>query len=88
MIYFILLWISILWTIASIKVNFIDYLLKIPIFFFYFIIVGDYSKCYTYLNRTLKVIEERFGKYSLEVAFELDKISDIMVQYMDTKNDR
>lgn len=41
-----------------------------------------------HLDRNFIAIEDRFGKNSLEVAYELDKISDIMVSSLDMINDR
>lgn len=41
-----------------------------------------------YLDRSFKKIEDRFGENSLEVAYELDKMSDIMVNNLDIRNDR
>lgn len=47
------------------------------------VIKGDFENCYLYMNRHLEKLEECYGKNSLEVAYELDKISDIMVNNMD-----
>jgi len=41
-----------------------------------------------YLDRSIEAIENRFGKNSLEVAYELDKMSDIMVNNLDMRYDR
>ncbi|XP_015377732.1 PREDICTED: SET and MYND domain-containing protein 4-like, partial [Diuraphis noxia] len=49
---------------------------------------GDFENCYMYLDRSFEAIEDRFGKNSLEVAYELDKMSDIMVNNLDMRNDR
>ncbi|XP_060860952.1 SET and MYND domain-containing protein 4-like isoform X1 [Metopolophium dirhodum] len=51
-------------------------------------LAGDFENCCVYLDRSSKAIENRFGKNSLEVAYELDKITDIMVKSLDMRNDR
>jgi len=54
----------------------------------YYVIKGDYENCYMYLERSFSAIEDRFGKNSLEVAYELDKISDVMVNNLDMRKNR
>lgn len=54
----------------------------------YYVITGDYEHCYMYLERSFNAIEDRFGKNSLEVAYELDKISDVMVNNLDIRKNR
>ncbi|CAH1725534.1 SET and MYND domain-containing protein 4-like [Aphis gossypii] len=53
-----------------------------------FALAGDYENCYMYLERSFDAIEDRFGKNSLEVAYELDKISDVMVNNLDMRKNR
>lgn len=48
-----------------------------------YIFKGDFVSCYKYLEKSFKAIEERYGENSLEVAYELDKISDIIVYKLD-----
>jgi len=50
--------------------------------------VGDLKNCYEYLVRRFEAIEERYGKNSLEVAYELDKLSDLMVNNLEIKENR
>lgn len=49
---------------------------------------GDFVSCYNYLEKSFKAIEERYGQNSLEVAYELDKLSDIIVYNLDLKENR
>lgn len=49
---------------------------------------GDFENCYKYLDMCFEAIEERYGKNSLEVAYELDKISDIMVNSLERIENR
>lgn len=54
----------------------------------FYVIKGDFKNCLMYLDRSLKKIEDRYGIHSLEVAYELDKISDIMVNNIDIRQNR
>jgi len=50
------------------------------------VIKGDFKSCYNYLDRSFQAIEEHYGQNSLEVAYELDKMSDIMVNNMNLRD--
>lgn len=63
--------------------NFFDYLCIV--IFYYIFFKGDYKNCCIYLERHFEAIEKRFGKNSLEVANELDKMTDIMIKNPDIK---
>ncbi|XP_050540761.1 SET and MYND domain-containing protein 4-like isoform X2 [Daktulosphaira vitifoliae] len=41
-----------------------------------------------FLDKTLKTIEQRYGENSIEVAYELDKITDIMLSYLNFKENK
>ncbi|VVC39982.1 Tetratricopeptide repeat,Zinc finger, MYND-type,Tetratricopeptide-like helical domain,SET domain [Cinara cedri] len=44
---------------------------------------GQFTRCYTYLMKSFRTIEKRFGAHSLEVAYEMDKISDVILMNME-----
>ncbi|XP_050422098.1 SET and MYND domain-containing protein 4-like [Adelges cooleyi] len=47
--------------------------------------IADYSKSLEHLNSTFITIEQRYGENSLEVAYELKKITDIMSENIDSE---
>lgn len=51
-----------------------------PLFYMYIpVLIGDYAKSVDCLLQCLPAVEEQFGSNSIELANELQKLSDVMM---------
>ena len=48
----------------------------------YFFVIGQWLDSISYLEKSITAAEERFGSDSIELANELNKITDICIQYL------
>lgn len=52
------------------------------------IMMGNWLDSMPYLEKSLTVIEIKFGNESIEVANEINKITDVSLQYLQHNNDK
>uniref|UniRef100_A0A0C9PWD0 SMYD4_3 protein n=1 Tax=Fopius arisanus TaxID=64838 RepID=A0A0C9PWD0_9HYME len=52
------------------------------------VIMGQWLEAISYLEESIVTIEEKFGKDSIEVANELNKITDVCLQYLQKEMNR
>ena len=50
--------------------------------------LGQYDQCAQYLRISLTAVEEQYGRYSIEMANELNKFTDVLFELANDRDDR